>query len=175
MGGGDCGWKISTFRVIRTRPLPETGEEPTCAMAPVGNTASPCAWSCPGCQVPGGPGRAARGQLYVPWVFLSASSRKGTSLWIRSSLPRFPIPRSRRTVRESLRVSLQVGPLLKMIPKQENDSKQSHHCQHSSGERGAGALGTLRSAGRDCGPTPTGPGTEPGSGSGGPSSALGAS
>lgn len=88
-------------------------------------------------------------RLYAPWVFLSTSSRKWASLWIRCSLPCLPIPKSRRMVNENRRVSRQVGPLLKMIPKEKE--KENRYHKHFSQEKGRS--NGLDSAGATEGPT----------------------
>lgn len=89
-------------------------------------------------------------RLYAPWVFLSTSSRKRASVWIRCSLPCFPIPKSRRVVNENRRVSRQVGPLLKMTPKErEQESRYHRHLSQAKEGRSDG----LGPAGVTEGPT----------------------
>ena len=52
----------------------------------------------------------------LPCVFLILSTRKRASSWIRSSMPFFPIPKSRRVVRANRRICLQLSPLLVTMP-----------------------------------------------------------
>ena len=89
-------------------------------------------------------------RLYAPLVFLSTSSRKWASLWIRCSLPCFPIPKSRRVVNETRRVSRQVGPLLKMTPKERK--QENRYCKRFCQEE-EGRSNGLGSAGNTEGPT----------------------
>lgn len=77
-----------------------------------------------GAQPGRGAGTREARQPHAPWVCRSASSRNWASFWIRCSLPSFPIPKSRRVVRENRRMSFQVGPSLKIIPKEEGTAEQ---------------------------------------------------
>lgn len=77
-----------------------------------------------GAQPGRGAGTREARQPHAPLVCRSASSRNWASFWILCSLPCFPIPRSRRVVRESRRMSFQVGPSLKIIPKEEGAAEQ---------------------------------------------------
>lgn len=61
----------------------------------------------------------------LPCVFLSLSTRKPASSWIRASILFFPIPKSRRVVRANRRSCLQVSPLLVTMPdRKEKQRKQ---------------------------------------------------
>lgn len=52
----------------------------------------------------------------IPFVFRNSSSRKPASSWIRSSMLRFPIPKSRRMVREKRRRIFHRSPLAIATP-----------------------------------------------------------
>lgn len=52
----------------------------------------------------------------IPFVFRNSSSRKPASSWIRSSMLRFPIPKSRRMVREKRRRIFHRSPLARATP-----------------------------------------------------------
>lgn len=52
----------------------------------------------------------------IPLVFRSSSRRKPASSWIRSSMFLFPIPKSRRMVREKRRRILHRSPLARATP-----------------------------------------------------------
>lgn len=89
-----------------------------------------CAW-----EPTHNPSRLLR---YKPLVFLSSSTRKCASLWMRASLPCFPIPQSRRMLRENLRTSFHVGPLLKIIPKKKGPTGVTINTQFWRSKEGGG-------------------------------------
>lgn len=63
----------------------------------------------------------------IPLVFRNSSSKKPASSWIRSSMLRFPIPKSRRMVSEKRRRILHRSPLAKATPARISGQTPSLH------------------------------------------------